>query len=71
MNPSDPPDFEALAASLAKALGLPVDAANLAAVAMNLALAYRLAPGFVDFPLPDTLEPAPVFDPRPSVVAQP
>lgn len=69
MNPPEPPDFEALAAALARALDLPVDAGNLPAVAMNLALAHRLAPAFLTFPLPDTLEPAAVFNPLPAAGA--
>ncbi|MCZ8183829.1 MAG: DUF4089 domain-containing protein [Beijerinckiaceae bacterium] len=71
MPASDPPDFEALASALARALALPVTEETLPGVATNLALAYRLAPAFLDFPLPDTLEPAAIFDPRPNPVVAP
>ena len=45
----------------AAALDLPLDRANRDEVARNLALAFRLAPLFLEFPLPDDAEPAPVF----------
>jgi hypothetical protein len=71
MTVSAPPDFEALARTMGRALDLPLTEETLPGVAMNLALAWRLAPDFLDFPVPDTLEPAAVFDPRPGPVATP
>jgi hypothetical protein len=47
---------------MAKALNLPLEQANRDEVAKNLALAFRLAPLFLEFPLHDEAEPAPVFD---------
>lgn len=55
-------DPDAYAGLMAKALDLPLDQANRAEVAKNLALAFRLAPLFLAFPLPDEAEPAPVFN---------
>lgn len=56
------PDPHLYAATLAKALDLPLDQANAAEVAKNLGLAFRLAPLFLEFALPDEAEPAPVFN---------
>jgi hypothetical protein len=58
-----PADVPALAQALAQSLDLPVSEANLAEVARNLALAYGMAEAILNFPLPDTLEAAPVFNP--------
>lgn len=55
-------DPQAYAAMMAKALDLPLEQANSAEVAKNLALAFRLAPLFLEFPLPQYAEPAPVFN---------
>lgn len=55
-------DAHGYAEAMAKALDLPLDHANREEVAKNLALAFRLAPLFLEFPLPDEAEPAPVFD---------
>lgn len=58
-----PADIPALAMALAQSLDLPVSEANLAEVTRNLALAHRMADTLLTFPLPDTLEAAPVFNP--------
>jgi hypothetical protein len=55
-------DPHAYAEMMAKALNLPLEQANRDEVAKNLALAFRLAPLFLEFPLPDEAEPAPVFN---------
>jgi hypothetical protein len=55
-------DPHGYAEAMAKALDLPLDQANREEVAKNLALAFRLAPLFLEFPLPDEAEPAPAFD---------
>ena len=55
-------DPHGYAETMAKALNLPLDQANREEVARNLALAFRLAPLFLEFALPDEAEPAPVFD---------
>jgi Protein of unknown function (DUF4089) len=45
----------------AHALGLPIEPAWKPAVKANLEVTLRLAASFADFPLPDDVEPAPVF----------
>jgi hypothetical protein len=59
----DPKTFDAraYAAQMAEALDLPLTPEYAPAVEENLAVAFRLAPLFLDFPLPDDAEPAPVF----------
>jgi Protein of unknown function (DUF4089) len=59
---TEPFDAKAYTESMAKALNLPLEAADPAAVANNVAVAFRLAPLFLTFPLDDEAEPAPVFD---------
>lgn len=54
-------DIKAYAAHMATALDLPLPAEYAPAVEANLAVAFRLAPLFLDFALPDEIEPAPVF----------
>lgn len=58
---SDPVAYTRL---MAEAVALPLDEADEAEVARNVALAFRLAASFMDFPLPDEAEPAAIFDPR-------
>jgi hypothetical protein len=67
----EPIDFLALARQLAAGLDLSIEESDWADVAMNLALAHRMASTFMAFPMPETLEPAPVFDPRPAPEASP
>ncbi len=56
--PFDPAVYTDLMAS---ALDLPLTDVMRPAVIANVALAFKLAPLFVDFALPDSIEPAPVF----------
>ncbi len=51
----------AYARLMADALDLPLTPDYAPAVEANLAVAFRLAPLFLDFPLSDDAEPAPVF----------
>jgi hypothetical protein len=48
---------------LAAALGLPLEPGSAAAVAEHLAGLLAYAGLFAEFPLPDDVEPAPVFRP--------
>jgi hypothetical protein len=59
---AEPLDPLGYAEMMARALDLPLDQANHSEVAKNLALAFRLAPLFLEFPLPDDTEAAPVFN---------
>jgi hypothetical protein len=54
-------DARAYAQAMAAALDLPLTPEYAPQVEANLAVAFRLAPLFLDFPLPDEAEPAPVF----------
>lgn len=58
-----PPDPEAIIDALLPATGIPLDPAWRAAVAANLGVAAAIANALQSFPLPDTTEPAPVFEP--------
>ena len=60
---SKPLDPEALMAALLPATGIPIDPAWRAAVAANLRVAAGIAANLQGFPLPDAVEPAPVFEP--------
>jgi hypothetical protein len=55
------PDPEAYTRLMAEAMGLPLNEADAAEVSRNVALAFRLAASFMDFPLPDEAEPAAIF----------
>ena len=58
------PDVKAYAAAMAEALGLPLTPDYSPEVEANLTVAFRLSRLFLDFPLPDESEPAPVFRAR-------
>ena len=58
------PDPEAYTRLMAEAMGLPLEHADAAEVARNVALAFRLAGSFMDYPLPDDAEPAAIFAAR-------
>lgn len=58
-----PPDPEAIIAALLPATGIPMDPAWRAAVAANLRVAGAIATSLQGFPLPDAVEPAPIFEP--------
>jgi hypothetical protein len=53
--------LDALVDASARAFGLPLEPAWRPAVKSNLDATLRLAALFMDFPLPDNAEPAPVF----------
>jgi hypothetical protein len=57
------PDPEAIIAALLPATGIPMDPAWRAAVAQNLRVAGQIADALRSLPMPDALEPAPVFEP--------
>jgi hypothetical protein len=56
-----PFDPAAYARAMAETLHLPLTPAYAPQVEANLAVAFRLAPLFLSFPLPDDAEPAPIF----------
>lgn len=58
-----PPDPEALIDALLPSTGIPLDPAWRAAVAANLRVAGSIAAALQAFPLADSVEPAPVFEP--------
>ena len=60
---STPPDPEALMAALLPATGIPLDPAWRASVVANLRVAAGIAANLQRFPLADTVEAAPVFEP--------
>jgi Protein of unknown function (DUF4089) len=61
MSQAKPFDPAAYAKLMADVLDLPLPPDYAPAVEANLAVAFRLAPLFLDFPLPDDAELAPVF----------
>ncbi|NMJ43577.1 DUF4089 domain-containing protein [Roseomonas sp. JC162] len=63
MSVPTPPDPEALIAALLPATGIPLDPAWRAAVAANLRVAGAIATVLQAFSLPDSTEPAPVYEP--------
>jgi hypothetical protein len=63
MTTPTPFDAAAYARMMASALDLPLTPEYAPAVEANLAVAFRLAPLFLGFPLPDDADPAPVFSP--------
>ncbi|WP_244459040.1 DUF4089 domain-containing protein [Roseomonas fluvialis] len=56
-------DPEAIIAALLPATGIPVDPAWRVAIAANLRIAGTIAEALKSFPLPDEVEPAPIFEP--------
>lgn len=60
MPPTDPLDdyIDAVAAVLA----LPIDAAQKPAVRMNLEVTLRMARSVQEFPLPDEIDPASIYE---------
>jgi hypothetical protein len=54
-------DLDNLIATSARALDLPVEPAWQPAIRRNLEVTHRLAAAVASFPLPDDIEPAPVF----------
>lgn len=64
MREPTPAEIAAFAGAQASARDLPLPEAYRPGVEANLAIAFRMAALFIDEPLPDEAEPAPVFDPR-------
>lgn len=58
---SDAFDPKPYAELQAAALDLPLEPGDRASVEAHLAVAFRLAPLFLDFKLPDEAEPAPIY----------
>jgi hypothetical protein len=58
------PDPQAYCQLMAEAMGLPLEQADAAEVARNVALAFRLAASFMEYPLTDDAEPAAIFAAR-------
>jgi hypothetical protein len=58
-----PKDIEAYVAATAAAIGLPIAPENLPLVVDIFRTNAAIAQGYLDFPLPDDLEAAPVFRP--------
>jgi len=56
-------DIENLVAVMAGMLGIDLAEANAAFIAMHLNIAFQLSSAFIDFPLDDETDPAPVFTP--------
>jgi hypothetical protein len=54
-------DLDAFMAAAAAALGLPLDPASKPSIRANLEATLRIASLVDEFPLPDEIEPAPVF----------
>jgi 1-carboxybiuret hydrolase subunit AtzG-like len=66
MSSSPPSDGEGMmryAERAAAAIGLPLDPARKAAVVQHLAVMLAAAALVLEFPLPDEVEAAPVFEP--------
>ena len=54
---------EAYVDAAARFVGLPLDPAHRPGVVLNIARIAQMAALFMEFPLPDETEPAPVFQP--------
>jgi 1-carboxybiuret hydrolase subunit AtzG-like protein len=59
----DPSEARAYAERAAAAIGLPLSAEQMPAVAQQLAMLLAAAALVLDFPLPEDSEAAPVFEP--------
>ncbi len=59
----EPTDVESIVDSMARIVGVSMSDESRAAVVTHLAIAFRMAPVVMDFPMPDEAEPAPVFTP--------
>ncbi len=60
---SDNTDVSAIVDAMARVLGLELDAESRTAVILHLQIAFRMAPAFMSFRLPDDYEPATVYTP--------
>jgi hypothetical protein len=56
-------DADAYVDAAAALIGLPIDPAHRPGVVLNLERIAQMAALVMDFPLPDEIEPAPVFRP--------
>ena len=56
-------DADAYVEAAAALIGLPIDPAHRPGVVLNLERIAQMAALVMDFPLPDEIEPAPVFRP--------
>ena len=56
-------DVESIVDAMAGVLGIAMNEESRAATIMHLEIAFRMAPTFLEFPLPDEAEPAPVYVP--------
>jgi len=59
----DPIDIEAYVDAAAQLVGLPLDPAHRPGVVLNLGRIAEMAVLFIEFPLPEETEPAPVYEP--------
>jgi 1-carboxybiuret hydrolase subunit AtzG-like len=60
---ADPVDIEAYVDAAAKLIGLPLDPTHRPGVVLNMTRIAQMAALFMEFPLPEETEPAPVFEP--------
>jgi Protein of unknown function (DUF4089) len=60
---NEAPDIAAMVDAMARILGVELTEESRAVAIMHLSIAFELAPTFMDFPLGDEAEPAPVFLP--------
>ena len=56
-------DLEVYVDAAAQLVGLPLDPTHRPGVVLNLGRIAQMAALFMEFPLPDETEPAPVFEP--------
>jgi hypothetical protein len=55
--------FEIYVDAAAKLVGLPLDPAHRPGVVLNIERIAQMAALFMEFPLPDEIEPAPIYQP--------
>lgn len=60
---NDPVDWEAYVATAAAVHGITLDDSRLLEVVLQMRRIHEMARSFLDHPLPDEVEPAPVFRP--------
>lgn len=64
-------DAEAYVAQASRLVGMAIAPEHHPGVVENMAILAQVADLVMSFPLPETVEPAPVFDPLPSAVQHP
>ncbi len=67
----EPFDAEAYVEQASRLVGVAIAPDHRPGVIENMAILAQVAALVMDFPLPETIEPAPVFNPLPSVVQHP